>query len=160
MLLSQSWTDEEYRHFEQMYMRKVEETERITAMLDRIRAHVGPVNSPSIVLNGIPQAAQEIPTLCYDQQGACGMVFVATLFEHREIAGRFEACRRQLTDIAASSAPWAGSDPAFEIIRHLNNNWWGRKPTVNAAHPNDFANALMAEFPFEWAQYKPAKEWQ
>lgn len=158
MLLDHSWTDEEYRNMEQMYLARVAEVERITAMLDEISAHVGEVGSPSIVLNGMAQVNSFFPSsFFYDREGCAGMVFVATVFEHRPIAQRFEQCREMLRAIAErhyNHVP-GDSDPAFEIIRHLNNNWWGRKPTVSKAYPNAFADALLELYPAS-AQDAPA----
>lgn len=150
MLINQSWTDEEYRSMEQMYLRRVVEAERVTSMLGEISAYIGPVGSPAMLLKGMAQAHTWFPSsFYYDREGCAGMVFVATVFEHREIAQRFEACRKTLSAIAEKHRGHnlGDRDPAFEIIRHLDNNWWGRRPTINRSWPNDFADALMEKYP-------------
>ena len=57
-----SMTNEEFRNIEKKYMREADEAERITAMLEKIREHIGPVASSAITLNGISAAMQWIPT--------------------------------------------------------------------------------------------------
>ncbi len=145
------FTDDEYRSLEASYDRRVTEAERITAMLEEISESIGPVWSPAMVLNGIAQAHQEFPSsFFYDRQGCAGIVFVSAVFEHRPLAMRFQAVADKLKVIYAKhTAERVGEadDPAFEIIRHLNNNWWGRRPTINSSWPNDFADALMEKYP-------------
>lgn len=152
MLIDQSWTDEEYRYLEQMYLRLVTEAERIIAMLEEISNYIGAVWSPSLVLTGLGLASGNIPTLYYDQNGAAGMVFVAAPFNRRDIAKRFETARRKISALYETHKVeriGSAEDPAFEIIRHLNNNWWGSKPTVNEAWPNAFADELMERYPVD-----------
>ena len=36
-------------------------------------------------------------------------------------------------------------DPAFEIVRHLRNRWYGRKQ--NDAYPNEIAEQVMDQYP-------------
>jgi len=158
MLINRSWTDEEYRSMEQMYLRRVVEAERVTAMLGEISAYIGPVGSPAMLLKGMAQAYTWFPSsFYYDREGCAGMVFVAEVFEHREIAQRFEACRKTLSAIAEKHRGHnlGDSDPAFEIIRHLDNNWWGRKPTICEAYPNAFAGDLLDRYPADVASDGP-----
>lgn len=150
-LSNYSFTDDEYRRLETSYDRSVTEAERITAMLEEISEAVGPVWSPAMVLRGIAQANNEFPpSFYYDQQGCAGIVFVSVVFEHRPLAMRFQAVADRIKIIYAKhTAKRIGEsdDPASEIVCHLDNNWWGRRPTINRSWPNDFADALMEKYP-------------
>jgi hypothetical protein len=94
--------------------------------------------------------ALHLPTMFYDRQGPAGMVFVATVFDHRLLAEGFEAVRASMSDIGAKHRLHLDGIDAgrgFEIIRHLDNNWWGRRPVRCEAYPNEFAASLIERYP-------------
>lgn len=149
MLLNHSWTDEEHRNLHAMYDGRATEIERLTVMIEAVSTHVGDVSSP-VLLKACREARSWLPHTSYhDRTGIAGMVFVAAVFEDRPVAERFDAARKRIDAVwnRHKVGDWREGDPAFPIVRHLDNNWWGRCPIINLAWPNEFADALLAQYP-------------
>lgn len=149
MLLNHSWTDEEHRNLHAMYDGRATEFERLTTMIEAVSNHVGDVPSPAL-LKACREAFSWLPhTFYHDRIGIAGMVFVAAVFEDRPVAVRFEAARKRIDAVwnRHTGGDWRQGDPAFAIVRHLGNNWWGRRPVVDQTWPDEFADALLAQYP-------------
>lgn len=150
MLLSNhSWTDEEHRSLSAMYDRRAAEAERLMAMLEAVSERVGAVYSPALLFAS-ENLRGWLPHTMYYDNGPAGMLFVSTVFEYRPAAERFDAVKRRwdaLWKRHAANRVEGADDPAFVIVRHLNNNWWGRRPVRCEAYPNELAESLIERYP-------------
>lgn len=152
MLTGRSMTDEEYRSHEQHLNVLVAEAERILAILNEVSEAVGDVTAPSIVLRGLAQVNLPLRWYAkrfYSRDGKSdGFVFGLVVFHHQELADRYNTISEGIDALYKRHAPGTVDvDPAFETIRHLENDWWGRRPVRNTAYPDAFAVALIEKHP-------------
>jgi len=60
------------------------------------------------------------------------------------VLDRAEALKAKMRD-GGTAHELGDDDPAFEIVRHIRNRWFGRRECD--AYPNDIAERIMARYP-------------
>jgi len=125
----------------------------ILRMLEAVSEHVGECYSPAIILTGIGELHQHFPYApryiqwVTDSSGArIGVNHINGNIIAPEIFGQYDEIIR-LADALykrhAAGEYVPNNDPAFEIVRHLRNNWWGRKEPPNISYPNPVADKIL-----------------
>jgi len=153
------WYAANHRHF----LEKVERAKRIISMLEAVSGAVGECYSPSILLVGLgtlgdyePYSSRTGTAWIYDGGKRAGIVTIGHSFCAPDVFGQYDDIYARRDKIYSRHSDENKShgkdeygrvvDPAFEIIRHLNNNGWGRGcVSRNTSYPNPVADRILDE---------------
>jgi len=139
-----------YQNYYESFSKKLEKAQRIVGILETVSNAVGECYSPSIILNGLGELDQHDPYfhctewLSIDGKRV-GVMTIGHSFYAPEIFNQYDDIYQRREAIYNRHIINGKFDPAFEIIRQLQNNWWGRRPEREISHPNLIADKILDE---------------
>jgi len=139
---------EMYKSYHEFFSKKAAEAQKIIKILETVSNIVGECYSPSILLTGFGELEQHDPYFkctdwLYIDGKRAGIMTIGHEFYAPKIFNQYDKIYKIREVIQNRHTKLESEDPAFEIIRQLDNNWWGRRPERSTAHPHPVTDKIL-----------------